>query len=262
MTGRRFGSTSSRRCSKSGGSESFSPRCSSGSSTVKPGPHRGDLEEHPAGLAEVDRLEVEAVDLRGRAGARGDRLLAPRHVLLDGRGPGDVVDGARALDATLLRRRVEDVEAAALGAARLPAVARSARTRAPPAGRSWSSGRRRVGAHRVEALQGELARDLGVVGDQRRVGHVGDEELVVEPLRVGEVEAVALAPGGRCRGRRGDPPRSRAPPARRPARRSGAPSRRPPGRAPRRGTRRRSGRRPDRPPRRRRRGGRRSGCPG
>ena len=38
LTGLRFGSTSARRCSKSGGSESFSPRCSSGSSTVKPGP--------------------------------------------------------------------------------------------------------------------------------------------------------------------------------------------------------------------------------
>ena len=69
-TGRRFGSTSARRCSKSGGSESFSPRCSSGSSTVKPGPERRDLEEHAARLAEVDRAEVEAVDHRGRRGRR------------------------------------------------------------------------------------------------------------------------------------------------------------------------------------------------
>ena len=57
------------------------------------------------------------------------------------------------------------------------------------------AGRAGVGAHRVEALQGQLARHLGVVGDQRRVGHVGDQQLVVEALGVGEVERVALAPG-------------------------------------------------------------------
>ncbi len=79
-TGRRFGSTSARRCSKSGGSESFSPRCSSGSSTVKPGPERGDLEEDAARLAEVDRAEVEAVDHRGRLGAarRSPARATPR----------------------------------------------------------------------------------------------------------------------------------------------------------------------------------------
>ena len=48
-TGRRFGSTSARRCSKSGGSESFSPRCSSGSSTVKPGPSVAISKRTPLG---------------------------------------------------------------------------------------------------------------------------------------------------------------------------------------------------------------------
>ena len=38
---------------------------------------RRDLEEHAAGLAEVDRFEVEAVDHRGRLGAAGDRPFAP-----------------------------------------------------------------------------------------------------------------------------------------------------------------------------------------
>ena len=47
--GRRFGSTSSRRCSKSGGSESFSPRLSSGSSTVKPGPRVAISNRTPLG---------------------------------------------------------------------------------------------------------------------------------------------------------------------------------------------------------------------
>ena len=48
-TGRRFGSTSGRMCSKSGGSESFSPRCSSGSSTVKPGPSVAISKRTPLG---------------------------------------------------------------------------------------------------------------------------------------------------------------------------------------------------------------------
>ena len=43
----------------------------------------------------------------------------------------------------------------------------------------------RVRAHALEALQRELARDLRMVGDQRLVGHVRDDELVLEPLRVG-----------------------------------------------------------------------------
>ena len=41
------------------------------------GADRRDLEEDAARLAEVDRAEVEAVDLRRRLGAARDRLLAP-----------------------------------------------------------------------------------------------------------------------------------------------------------------------------------------
>src|SRR5215203_3125657 len=48
-TGRSLGSTSSRRCSKSGGSESFSPRLSTGSSTVKPGPSVAISKSTPLG---------------------------------------------------------------------------------------------------------------------------------------------------------------------------------------------------------------------
>ena len=47
----------------------------------------------------------------------------------------------------------------------------------------------------MEALERELARDLGMVGDQRRVGDVGDDELVVEALGIGEAQRVALARG-------------------------------------------------------------------
>ena len=67
-------------CSRSGsnlgGSTSFSPRCSGSSSASKPGPERRDLEQHAAGLAEVDRAEPEAVDHLGRPRAALDR--APR----------------------------------------------------------------------------------------------------------------------------------------------------------------------------------------
>src|SRR6218665_3045722 len=78
---------------------------------------RGDLEEDARRLAEVDRLEPEAVDDLGRAGAGGERAFAPGLVVVHRGGEGDVVDGAGALAARLGRRRVVDpVSAARLAA--------------------------------------------------------------------------------------------------------------------------------------------------
>ena len=51
------------------------------SSTAKPGAHGGDLEQHPARLAEVDRVEVLAVDDPRRVAAAGAHPLAPGHVV-------------------------------------------------------------------------------------------------------------------------------------------------------------------------------------
>src|SRR6476646_1741899 len=51
-----------------------------------------------------------------------------------------------------------------------------------------------VGAGGVEAAQGDLLRHLRVVGDQRLVLHLDDQQLVLEALGVGEDQAVALAP--------------------------------------------------------------------
>ena len=102
---------------------------------------RGDLEEDAARLAEVDRAEVEAVDHRGRLRAGRDRPLAPLLVLVHGRGPGDVVDAAgalqRALLAAALRRR-----RGRRGSSRAPPSCprRPARTRAPRAGSRLASG--------------------------------------------------------------------------------------------------------------------------
>ena len=104
------------------------------------GAERGDLEQHPARLAEVDRAEVEAVDHRGRRGAALDHASRARPRARRSRGPGDVVDAAGALEAGLGRRLVVGPEArrAARRAppsrrrrGRIPIVVR-ARSRAPP----------------------------------------------------------------------------------------------------------------------------------
>src|SRR6266576_4272543 len=48
----------------------------------EPGAERRDLEQHAARLAEVNRLEVEAVDHRRRLAAGCDHALAPRLLLV------------------------------------------------------------------------------------------------------------------------------------------------------------------------------------
>ncbi len=93
--------------------------------------------------------------------------------------------GQRALG----RRRVVGVEAAALVAAHLPApVGAAAEAERVAQQRLAALRRRAVGAHALEALQRVLARDVGRVGDQRRIGRGGDDELVLEPFRVGEAQ--------------------------------------------------------------------------
>ena len=123
------------------------------------GPVVGDLEQHAAGLAEVDRVEVVAVDdPRVRDARLGEELRPPR-VLVDRRAPRDVVDRAAALAAGLGRRRVVRDEAAAALAAQLPrrprpAAWRRAAARARPRcgrGRRSRHGRRRSRAARAPA---------------------------------------------------------------------------------------------------------------
>src|SRR3954454_13407092 len=77
------------------------------------GAERGDLEQDAARLAEVDRLEVEALDDRRRARARLLDRRAPRLVVFLRRRPRDVVDSPRSLQAAAFVL-VVDVEAAAL----------------------------------------------------------------------------------------------------------------------------------------------------
>ena len=150
------------------------------------GADRGELEEHAARLAEVDRAEVEAIDHRRRSRAGADHPLAPGLVVLHGRRKGDVVDRAGALDAGLGRRAVVGVGGPAALTAHLPAVARP-----PEAERLLEQGLarlrlRRVRAHAVEPLERHLARNLDVLGDQRVVARLVYPELVLEALRVAE----------------------------------------------------------------------------
>src|SRR5204862_3540686 len=79
-----------------------------------------DLEQHAARLAEVDRLEVEAVDDGRRMRATLRDTLLPGLVLLRWGCPRDVVDRAGAGDSQLQRRLVVRVPGAAPAAADLP----------------------------------------------------------------------------------------------------------------------------------------------
>ena len=90
---------------------------------VEARPAGGQLEQHAARLAEVDGVEVLAVDDRGGMRPPRRHPLAPRLLLgVVLGGPRDVVDRPGALDPTLLRRRIDDVERAALCARDSPAV--------------------------------------------------------------------------------------------------------------------------------------------
>jgi hypothetical protein len=157
------------------------------------GADRRDLEQHARWLPEVDRAEVEAVDYRGRVEPGLGDPLAPRLVLLGSGRPRDVVNGAGRLHAAVGGRLVVYVEPAAPLAARLPALVaggESERLLEVGAAALRVGG---VGAHRVEALERQLGRDLRVLGCQRLVVDVGDEQLVLEPLVVGEPELIAVA---------------------------------------------------------------------
>src|SRR5262249_14462803 len=50
-----------------------------------------------------------------------------------------------------------------------------------------------VGAHTVEALEREVARDFRMIGDERFVVRLDDGQLEVEPLRVAEAQTALAA---------------------------------------------------------------------
>ena len=117
-------------------------------------------------------------------------------MLVDGRAPGDVVHGAAAGDARRLGRRIErDRAAAALAAQLVDVVAGGLGVHDLGQQLRAGLGASRVDAHRVEALQPVLGRDLGVLGGQRLVAAGVDGQLVTEALRICEPQPVAVAHG-------------------------------------------------------------------
>src|SRR5687767_6612911 len=125
------------------------------------GARGGQLEQHAARLAEVDRLEVVPVDHLSGVGAVLAHLVAPGLMVLVGRVPRDVVDAARALDAAPTGRGVIEDQAAALVPAGLPAAG-VGRLEAEPLLQQLAAALHARGesAHRVEALERVLGGDL------------------------------------------------------------------------------------------------------
>src|SRR3954451_13063116 len=113
-------------------------------------------------------------------------------MLADGRAPRHVVHGPGARPATLGARAVVGHHAAAALAAQLPrVVAERPCAEDPLEQRRALPWPRRVRAHGLEALEGVLRRDLGVVGGKRLVARVAHQDLVPEALRVREADAAA-----------------------------------------------------------------------
>ena len=197
-SGVRSGSTSARRCSKFGGRMSVSPRCAGSSSAAKPGPERRDLEQHAGRLAEVDRAEPEAVDHRRRVPARA--VTRSRHASCSS------IAHAHATWWTVpeppIARRVGRRLVLDPAAPRVPA-------RQPALEAERLEERRRlvpVRANALEALQRQLTRDLGMVGDQRHVRRRRDHEVVSQPVRVRERNEPTRSRQNSTRLLRADPP--------------------------------------------------------
>ena len=99
---------------------------------------------------------------------------------------------ARAADSRVLGRRVVRVEAAALLAARFPAVTAWLEFERLLEQLTAALGIRRERAHAVEALQRQLGRDLWMLRGQRLVARLDHRELVAHALGVDERQPVVL----------------------------------------------------------------------
>src|SRR5213593_1132550 len=124
-----------------------------------------DLEQDAARLAEVDRLEVEAVDDRRRPRAGLLDGCTPRLVFLLRRCPRDVVHCSGALLAALLRDVVLVEAAPSLAAGDEAGLEPECPFEEPPT-LFWVE---RMRAHTGETAQRVLFRNLGMTSDQRLV---------------------------------------------------------------------------------------------
>src|SRR5829696_5248728 len=158
------------------------------------GGERGDLEEHAARLAEVDRAEVVAVAHVGHRAARLADAPLPGQVVVVMGGPGDVVHRPGALAAVGLGRRVVGPVHVALLA--VEAVLAGAEMReAQDLGEDpvLDRGEGRVGPGALDAEDRVLGGDLGMLRAQRRVAVGGDDELEGQAVGVGEAQRAGLA---------------------------------------------------------------------
>ena len=152
----------------------------------------GDLEQHAARLAEVDRVEVVAVDDAAVGDAGGLQQRVPLRVLGDGRAPSDVVDSAGALAAAIFPTRMKAWQSRSRR--------RGPRTGPSPATRRYAPGRARTRARR--RTPGARAR-RGSRGARRTAGrrHPGGPRARARGPRSRRT-AACRRHGGRTRPRR------------------------------------------------------------
>src|SRR6202521_590910 len=161
-----------------------------------------DLVEHAARLAEVDRLEVPAVDHWRHVATRSCEQLAPRHLRMGVRcSPRDVVHRADGLLPLRSLRRLDHVDDGVRPAGtRLEARAVAFLRRLSEAHRvrEQVDRARRLGdgqGHRVEPAYGVLLVDRRLLPRLPvRVAGLADE-LELDPVRVGEDDRVGVEPG-------------------------------------------------------------------
>ena len=177
------------------------------SSTAKPGPQGGELEEHAVRLKEIHRAEVEAVDhLRRGARRRGD-TLAPRRQVLRLAGERDVVNLPPPCRGGARRGRVVgEPRVCAPGPRSLPLRALEAHRR-PAAARCPPGALRR--RERPGSPGGVLGRDLRRDGAQRLLPG-GEHSSCSSPS--GSANRRLRRERCRPRPRPGAPARTRAPP--------------------------------------------------
>ena len=154
-----------------------------------------DLEQDALRLAEVDRVEVVAVDHGGHVHSGRAHALLPRHVVGVGRVPGDVMHGSGALDAVGIARFVGPVETArralqAVAACRIGGEEAERVCQQLTIGLEWPADVRPGAFDPGDRM---LGRDLGVARLQRRVPGVGDDQLEAEAVVVGEAERAFAA---------------------------------------------------------------------
>src|SRR5947209_16269392 len=147
----------------------------------------GDLEQHAAGLPEVDRLEVIAIaDVGDVSSGLADPLL-PGQVVLVSRGPGDVVHRAGALPTGLLRWLL-------VGPAELPLLAVEPVFASCHRGEPERSGHQGIGGGgagiecpcALDSGDRVLGRDLRMYGTQWWVAAAGHTQLELQTVVVGE----------------------------------------------------------------------------